>query len=88
MAEGTGNVWPNFSATDGARLVERLEEASCGPRVKALMVDAVHARERGMSPAAWRAEALGRYGDEVRTLVDEAEECMRDSGLWPWWGFR
>lgn len=84
MANRTARPRLDFSATDGVTLVERLEEASCGPRVKALMVDAVHASERGIDPLGWREEVLARYGAEVHTLLDEAEECMRESGLWPW----
>jgi len=84
MTDETERPRLDFSATDGTQLVERLEEASCGPRVKALMVDSVHAYERGVSPAEWHAEAVARYGDEIVTLLDEAEECMQTSGLWPW----
>jgi hypothetical protein len=84
MADETARPRLDFSATDGVHLVERLEEASCGPRVKALMVDAVHACERGVTPADWHADVLARYGAETSTLLDEAEECMYTSGLWPW----
>jgi hypothetical protein len=84
MADEAARPRLDFSATDGADLVERLEEASCGPRVKALMVDAVHARDRGIGPAQWHVEILARYGAGVATLLDEAEECMQSSGLWPW----
>jgi hypothetical protein len=84
MADETARPHLDFSATDGIHLVERLEEASCGPRVKALMVDAVHACERGASPAEWQADIVARYGAEIAILLDEAEECMHTSGLWPW----
>jgi hypothetical protein len=84
MADQTERPRLDFSGTDGAHLVERLEEASCGPRVKALMVDSVHACERGVSPAEWHADIVARYGAEIVALLDEAEECMQTAGLWPW----
>lgn len=84
MSDETARARLDFSATDGATLVERLEEASCGPRVKALMVDAVHACDQGAGPAEWHAKVIADHGSEVVTLLDEAEECMRASGLWPW----
>lgn len=66
-------------------LAEWLEGASCGPRVKALAVRAAGAAGRGVSADRWRHDLLAAHPD-ASALVDEAEECMRGAGLWPWPG--
>ncbi len=55
------------------------------PRVKALAVRAADAAGRGVSADRWRRDLLAEHPD-VSALVDEAEECMRGAGLWPWPG--
>jgi hypothetical protein len=63
-------------------LAEWLEEASCGPYVKALAVLAADAAGTGVSAAQWRHDLLAEHPD-ASPLLAEAEECMRGAGLWP-----
>lgn len=64
--------------------VEGLDRASCSPAVTYLAQIGMGAAARGCSAAGWRTEVSKVRGPEgVRQLV-EAEECMRQSGLWPW----
>lgn len=76
-------AWADLSAASDPALVEWLEEASCGPHVKAIVVRAVHASAEGVSAAQWRRDLLAEHPD-VSVLLAEAEECMHSSGLWPW----
>ena len=78
-------AWADLSATGDPTLAAWLADASCGPHVKALVVRAVHASDRGISAAQWRRELLAEH-PRAATLLAEAEECMRSSGLWPWPG--
>lgn len=55
-------AWADLSAAGDPALVAWLEDASCGPHVKALVVRAVHASERGVSAAQWRRELLAPCG--------------------------
>jgi hypothetical protein len=77
--------WAGLPETGDPALAEWLEGASCGPHVKALAVRAADAADRGVSAARWRRDLLSEHLDAV-ALVDEAEECMRGAGLWPWPG--
>ncbi len=78
-------AWADLSASGDPALVAWLEDASCDPHVKALVVRAVHASERGLSAGRWRIELLAEH-PEASALLAEAEQCMRSSGLWPWPG--
>ncbi len=37
-----------------------------------------------MSADAWRSTILEGIGPEAGPLLESAENCMRESGLWPW----
>jgi hypothetical protein len=63
---------------------EWLEEASCSPDVKELAQLASSAASRGMTAQDWRAMIMSEGGREASPLLDTAETCMRESGLWPW----
>jgi hypothetical protein len=76
-------AWANLSAANDPVLVEWLEGASCGPHVKAIVVQAVHASAQGVSAAQWRRDLLTEHPN-ASVLLAEAEECMHSSGLWPW----
>ena len=78
-------AWADLSAADDPAHVAWLEDASCGPHVKALVVRAVQASNRGISAARWRRELLAEHPGAAELLA-EAEQCMRSSGLWPWPG--
>ena len=78
-------AWADLSAADDPALVDWLEGASCGPHVKAIVVQAVHASAQGIGAAQWRRSMLAEHGNQA-ALLAEAEECMRSSGLWPWQG--
>ena len=82
MAHGD-MAWADLAASEDPVLVEWLEGASCGPHVKAIVVHAVHASDRGISAAQWRRDMLAEHQDAA-VLLAEAEECMHSSGLWPW----
>ena len=75
--------WADLSAAGDPALAAWLADASCGPHVKALVVAAVHACDRGVSAVQWRHDLLEEHPD-ASALVAEAEECMRGAGLWPW----
>jgi hypothetical protein len=76
-------AWADLSAAGDPALVAWLEDASCDPHVKALVVRAVHASERGVSAAQWRRELLAEH-PPASALLAEAEHCMHSAGLWPW----
>ncbi len=82
---GEDLAWADLSASHDPALVAWLEDASCDPHVKALVVRAVHASERGVSAARWRSELLAEHPG-ASVLLSTAEQCMRSSGLWPWPG--
>lgn len=75
--------WAELPPTGDPALAEWLEGASCGPRVKAVAVRAVHAAGAGSSARQWRGDLLARHPD-ASALLAETEECMRGAGLWPW----
>jgi hypothetical protein len=76
-------AWADLSMADDPALVTWLADASCDPHVKALVVAAVHACDRGVSAAQWRHDLMAEHPDAA-ALVAEAESCMRSAGLWPW----
>ncbi len=78
-------AWADLSAAGDPALAAWLEDASCDPHVKALVVRAVHASNQGISAARWRRELLAEHPGAA-ALLAEAEQCMRGSGLWPWPG--
>lgn len=65
-------------------LPEELNRASCGPHAKHLAHLAMHAAASGATAEQWRASVRGHAPETSPTLLAEAEECMRGSGLWPW----
>lgn len=65
-------------------LPEWLDGAACGPAVKHLAHIAMHTAEAHGSEAQWRQWIHTRVPAVSDTLIDEAEECMRSAGLWPW----
>ncbi len=75
--------WADLPEAGDPALAEWLEGASCGPRVKALAVRAVHAAAAGASAERWQRDLLAEHPD-ASVLLAEAEECMRGAGLWPW----
>ncbi len=64
--------------------VEGLERAACSPKVKYLAEIGIGAAARGCSREGWREEVAHVAGLYTIAELDEAEECMRHSGLWPW----
>ena len=76
-------AWADLSAADDPVLVAWLAGASCDPHVKALVVAAAPACDRGVSAAQWRHDLLAGHPD-ASALLAGAEECMRGAGLWPW----
>ncbi len=64
--------------------VEGLEGASCPPHLKHLAQIAMGSAQEGLSAKQWRATIVDGLGSDVAPLVDEAESCMRGTGLWPW----
>jgi hypothetical protein len=77
--------WAYLPEPGDPALAEWLEGASRGPRVKALAVRTTDAAGRGVSADRWRHDLLAGHPDAA-SLLAEAEECMRDAGLWPWPG--
>lgn len=63
---------------------EGLDRASCSPDALYFAQIGVGAASRGCSADGWRAEILKIHGPEILPKIEEAEECMRHSGLWPW----
>ena len=68
---------PRYSA-------EGLDLASCPPHRKHLATLAAGASAGGMSADDWRSSILEGVGPEAGPLLESAESCMRESGLWPW----
>lgn len=69
---------------DPANVVEGLDRASCGPRIKDLASLGIGVAAKGGDAGQWRSRVLDRAGVEAAPLLAEAESCMRGSGLWPW----
>lgn len=64
--------------------VEGLESAACGPNVKHLAQFAIAAAATGVTEERWRSSIIDEGGPGAAPLVEQAEECMRSAGLWPW----
>lgn len=64
--------------------VEGLDRASCSPNIKYLARIGMGAAARGCSQDGWRAQVAITQGLDAARELDQAEECMRHSGLWPW----
>lgn len=69
------------SAMGGA---EGLDGAACSPTMKYLALVGIGAAARGCSREGWRQEVSQVAGLYTLEELDEAEDCMRHSGLWPW----
>ena len=65
-------------------LPEGIENASCGPAVKHLAHLAMHTAAANGTEAAWREWVHANVPEVSDKLIDDAEECMRWAGLWPW----
>ncbi len=64
--------------------VEGLDRAACSPKVKYLALTGIGAAARGCSREGWREEVCHIARLYSLAELNEAEECMRHSGLWPW----
>lgn len=71
-------------ADDAMGGVEGLDRASCSPNIKYLAQIGMGAAARGCSQEGWRAQVALTQGLDATRELDQAEECMRLSGLWPW----
>ncbi len=69
---------------DPRNQAEGFEGAACGPHLKHLAALAAAAAADGVSADRWRTDLLGEAGPSAVTALDAAEDCMRQSGLWPW----
>lgn len=67
-------------------LPEGLNGASCGPKVKHLAHLAMRAAEAGATVEQWRAWVRAHVSEASPKMLAEAEECMHNSGVWPWQG--
>ena len=61
---------------------EAMIGSSCAPSVLEVVRSAIAAVQAGVAAAAWRS-ALAEHS-RYRLQVQQAEECMRSAGLWPW----
>lgn len=64
--------------------VEALDRAGCGVRVTDLARLAIAVSAESRSAEYWRTWISEALGPESRPHLEEAEACMRASGLWPW----
>ena len=64
--------------------VEGLAGSSCPPHRRHLAQIAMGCAAEGLSARQWRTSIEEGLGPEMTPLVDEAEQCMRTAGLWPW----
>lgn len=71
-------------ADDALGGVEGLDRASCSPNIKYLARIGMGAAARGCSQDGWRVQVAITQGLDAARELDQAEECMRHSGLWPW----
>lgn len=69
---------------DPRNSAEGLDFAACPPHRQHLATLAAGAAAEGMSADAWRSTILEGLGPEAQPLLESAEGCMRESGLWPW----
>ena len=70
--------------SDPRNSVEGLDFSSCPPHRQHLVTLAGAASAEGMTAGAWRSAILEGLGPEAEPLLESAESCMRESGLWPW----
>ena len=63
---------------------EGLDRAACSPAVVHLAQVGMGAAARGCTAEGWRIEVAKAHGPDAARQIDEAEDCMRRSGLWPW----
>ncbi len=65
-----------------ASMPEGMEYSVCAGEVQELAHCAIRAAELGLTEGAWRhvVSSLGAAG----SVAAATEECMHDSGLWPW----
>ncbi len=64
--------------------VEALDRAGCAPQVTDLARLAIAVSAEGRSADSWRAWISAALGPETAPHLEQAEACMRESGLWPW----
>lgn len=64
--------------------VEGLDRAACSPKVTYLAQIGIGAAARGCTREGWRREVSQDARLFTVDELDEAEACMRESGLWPW----
>lgn len=69
---------------DSTYAAEGLDGTSCPPHRKHLAQLAAGAAAQGIDAQTWRAWVLGGVGPDAQPLLDSAESCMHESGLWPW----
>jgi hypothetical protein len=69
---------------DPRHQAEGLDRAACGPHLTHLAALATAAAAGGASATEWRADLLTHSGPAAASMLDRAETCMRQSGLWPW----
>jgi hypothetical protein len=85
MSDGVGKrLAAIHSGLDDQPMPERIDEASCGPAVKHLAHLALRTSVAGGTPSAWRAQVTEQVPEMSPQLLAEAEQCMREGGLWPW----
>lgn len=61
---------------------EGLPGSSCGPPQKPLVRSAILAAQARVTASTWRKTLLAHGIDT--TILDSAEDCARDAGVWPW----
>ena len=85
MTDGVGNrlaaIHPGLHDQP---LPERMDEASCGPAVKHLAHLALCTSSAGGTASDWRSSVSEQVPQVSPKLLAEAEQCMREGGLWPW----
>lgn len=64
--------------------VEGLEGAACAPHIAELVRLAVGAAADHQPSQTWRGWIADELGSRAAAVTEEAEACMRASGLWPW----
>ena len=69
--------------SDPRNSVEGLDFSSCPPHRQHLVTLAGAASADGMSADAWPSAILEGLDPEAEPLLESAESCMRESGLWP-----
>ncbi len=77
--------WAEYLPLWDEPIVERFQDASCSPACKAIATCAAGAWQRGWTAQQWREDVCSSHPEEEELrLIAEAEECMRNSGLWLW----